>query len=215
MGQQRGRDALWALRGHAERCLPARDRDESIRSDSRAHVALPHFRRQGSGVLINMASVWGRVSSPQVSAYVTSKFAIRPFSECLRQELADAQDIHVVTILPQAVDTPMWRRAANYSGREYDGCRLRGNPGRSRSGSSGARRIRREKSPTAASGGCSSSPTRSRRRCGKPSRRVCLAGWRLADPSGKQAVQPLRAPSPGSGASGLPDPLARADEARR
>ena len=29
-----------------------------------------------------------------------------------------ADDIHVVTILPQAVDTPMWRRAGNFSGRE-------------------------------------------------------------------------------------------------
>ena len=83
-----------------------------------ARAALPHFRRQGGGVLINMSSVWGRVSSPHVSAYVTSKFAVRAFSECLRQELSDADDIHVVTILPQAVDTPMWRRAANFSGRE-------------------------------------------------------------------------------------------------
>jgi short-subunit dehydrogenase len=49
---------------------------------------------------------------------VTSKFAIRAFSECLRQELEDAPDIHVVTILPQAVDTPIFRRAANFSGRE-------------------------------------------------------------------------------------------------
>jgi len=82
-----------------------------------ARVALPQFRRQRSGVLINMSSVWGRVSSPLVSPYVTSKFAIRAFSECLREELRDAPDIHVVTILPQAVDTPIFRRAANFSGR--------------------------------------------------------------------------------------------------
>jgi NAD(P)-dependent dehydrogenase (short-subunit alcohol dehydrogenase family) len=82
-----------------------------------SRAALAHFRSRGSGVLINMASVWGRVTSPHVSAYVTSKFAVRAFSECLRQELRDADDIQVVTILPQAVKTPMFNRAANFSGR--------------------------------------------------------------------------------------------------
>jgi NAD(P)-dependent dehydrogenase (short-subunit alcohol dehydrogenase family) len=83
-----------------------------------SRAALAQFRRQEGGVLINVSSVWGRVTSPYVSAYVTSKFAIRAFSECLREELAADEDIHVVTILPQAVKTPMWKRAANFSGRE-------------------------------------------------------------------------------------------------
>jgi NAD(P)-dependent dehydrogenase (short-subunit alcohol dehydrogenase family) len=82
-----------------------------------ARAALPRFRRQQDGTLINMASVWGRVTSPDVSAYVTSKFAVRAFSDCLREELADAPGIDVVTILPQAVDTPIFEQAANYSGR--------------------------------------------------------------------------------------------------
>jgi NAD(P)-dependent dehydrogenase (short-subunit alcohol dehydrogenase family) len=82
-----------------------------------ARAALPHFRRQGSGVLINLASVWGRVTAPDVSAYVTSKFAVRAFSECLRQELRDLPEVDVATILPQAVDTPIFEAAANYSGR--------------------------------------------------------------------------------------------------
>jgi NAD(P)-dependent dehydrogenase (short-subunit alcohol dehydrogenase family) len=82
-----------------------------------ARAALRRFREQGSGVLINMSSVWGRVSAPDVSAYVTSKFAVRAFSECLRQELRREADIDVATMLPQAVDTPIFDRAANYSGR--------------------------------------------------------------------------------------------------
>src|SRR5215210_142499 len=69
-----------------------------------ARAALSQFREQGGGVLINMSSVWGRLTSPHVSAYVTSKFAIRSFSECLRQELAGEEDTHVVTILPQSVE---------------------------------------------------------------------------------------------------------------
>jgi NAD(P)-dependent dehydrogenase (short-subunit alcohol dehydrogenase family) len=82
-----------------------------------ARAALPRFRAQGAGVLINLASVWGRVTTPDVSAYVTSKFAVRAFSECLRHEVRDARGIDVATILPQAVDTPIFARAANYAGR--------------------------------------------------------------------------------------------------
>lgn len=57
------------------------------------------------------------MTTPDVSAYVTSKFAVRAFSECLRQELADAPGIQVTTLLPEAVDTPIFTNAANYSGR--------------------------------------------------------------------------------------------------
>jgi NAD(P)-dependent dehydrogenase (short-subunit alcohol dehydrogenase family) len=82
-----------------------------------ARASLPRFRAQGSGVLINLSSVWGRVTTPDVSAYVASKFAVRAFSECLRHELRNVRDVDVATILPQAVDTPIFAHAANYSGR--------------------------------------------------------------------------------------------------
>jgi short-subunit dehydrogenase len=82
-----------------------------------ARAALPHFREQGSGVLINVASVAGRVGQPYTSAYVTSKFAILGLSECLRQELHDAADVHVCTVLPASIDTPLFQHAANYTGR--------------------------------------------------------------------------------------------------
>lgn len=82
-----------------------------------SRAAVQQFRRQGHGTLINTASVWARVTTPDVSAYVTSKFAVRAFSECLRQELADAPAIQVTTLLPEAVDTPIFANAANYSGR--------------------------------------------------------------------------------------------------
>ena len=81
-----------------------------------ARAALPRFRAQGSGVLINMSSVWGRVTSPQVSPYVVSKHAVRALSECLSGELAGEPEIHVATVVPQAVDTPIFEHAANYTG---------------------------------------------------------------------------------------------------
>ena len=80
-------------------------------------AALPHMLGQGSGVIVNMCSIWGRISSPLVSSYVTSKFAVRAFTESLRQELRGVPGVDVAMILPQAVDTPIFDRGANYTGR--------------------------------------------------------------------------------------------------
>jgi NAD(P)-dependent dehydrogenase (short-subunit alcohol dehydrogenase family) len=82
-----------------------------------ARAAIRAFREQGSGVLINISSINGEVGGPYASAYVTSKFAIRGLGESLRQELLDAKDIHVVTVLPASIDTPIFQHAANYTGR--------------------------------------------------------------------------------------------------
>lgn len=83
-----------------------------------AKAALAVFRRQGHGVLINNASIVGRTAKPDSTAYATSKFAVRGFSEALRQELLDAPDIHVCTILPAVIDTPFFEHAANFSGQK-------------------------------------------------------------------------------------------------
>jgi short-subunit dehydrogenase len=80
-----------------------------------SRAALGRFRDQGAGVLVNVSSVWGRVSSPLVSPYVVSKNAVRAFSECIAAELASETGIHVVTIVPESVDTPIFNHAANYT----------------------------------------------------------------------------------------------------
>ncbi len=83
-----------------------------------ARAVLPYFREQeGGGVLINVSSLWGRMFSPYVSAYTTSKFGVRTFSESLREALSGVENVDVCTILPQSVDTPIFRHAGNYSGR--------------------------------------------------------------------------------------------------
>jgi len=84
-----------------------------------ARAVLPYFREQGEGVLINMSSVVSSAPQPYTSAYVASKYAIRGFSECLRMELAldEADDIHVVHMMPASIDTPLFQNAANYTGR--------------------------------------------------------------------------------------------------
>jgi NAD(P)-dependent dehydrogenase (short-subunit alcohol dehydrogenase family) len=82
-----------------------------------ARAVLPHFREQGHGVLINTASVYSHVAAPWLTAYVSSKFAVRGFSEALRQELADLPNVHVCTVSPSPIDTPIFASAANFSGR--------------------------------------------------------------------------------------------------
>jgi NAD(P)-dependent dehydrogenase (short-subunit alcohol dehydrogenase family) len=83
-----------------------------------ARAVLPHFRERQSGVLINVASELGKFGQPYASAYVASKFGLVGFSECLREELMDLPDVHVCTVLPSAIDTPIFQHAANYTGRE-------------------------------------------------------------------------------------------------
>ena len=87
-----------------------------------AQAALPRFREQGSGVLINMSSGFGLVGAPYAGAYTATKFAQRGLAQALRGELRGS-GVHVCTIMPGGVDTPAYRLAANHSGRAmgFDG----------------------------------------------------------------------------------------------
>lgn len=80
-------------------------------------AVLPIFRQQGRGVLINIGSMAGTIGQPFASAYVSSKWAVRGLSECLRMEVMDVPGIHVCTVLPPSIDTPLFQHAANHAGR--------------------------------------------------------------------------------------------------
>lgn len=81
-------------------------------------AALPWFREQGGGVLVNVSSMLGKTPSPQQSAYAVSKQGIRALSDCVRQEVRDVRGISVCTVLPGAIDTPMFRSGANFTGHQ-------------------------------------------------------------------------------------------------
>ncbi|MDX6569895.1 MAG: hypothetical protein QOH15_2473 [Gaiellales bacterium] len=84
---------------------------------SGSRVALEQFRSQGHGTLINVSSMIGGLAGPQVSAYATAKWGVRGFSFALREELRDAPGIEVCVVRPSGIDTPIFRHAANFSGR--------------------------------------------------------------------------------------------------
>lgn len=50
-------------------------------------AVLPHMRKNGRGVIVNISSVAGRIGLPFASIYESSKFAVEGFSEALFFEL--------------------------------------------------------------------------------------------------------------------------------
>jgi NAD(P)-dependent dehydrogenase (short-subunit alcohol dehydrogenase family) len=63
------------------------------------HAALPVMRRQGSGHIVNTASLAGLVPFPYQSLYCTTKYGVVGLSESLRFELAD-EGIRVSSVCP-------------------------------------------------------------------------------------------------------------------
>lgn len=80
-----------------------------------ARAALPYLRKS-RGALVNVASLYGILAGPKVTAYCASKFAVRGLSEALRVELRGS-GVDVCTVFPASVDTPIWQHAGNYTGR--------------------------------------------------------------------------------------------------
>jgi clavulanate-9-aldehyde reducatase len=72
------------------------------------HAALPLMAAQGSGHIINVSSVAGRVARAGSGVYNLTKFGVGAFSESLRQE-AVPMGVRVTLIEPGAVSTELSR----------------------------------------------------------------------------------------------------------
>lgn len=68
---------------------------------------LPLMRARGKGVIVNVASLAGRVAPPREAAYAGSKFALNGFSEVMAVDLYD-EPITIRAIQPGPIDTPIW-----------------------------------------------------------------------------------------------------------
>lgn len=82
-----------------------------------SRAALGAFRAQGRGTLINVGSLFGRLATSAVSAYIASKHAVHGLTRTLQEEVALEPGIHVGAIVPAGVDTPILHHAANYTGK--------------------------------------------------------------------------------------------------
>lgn len=67
-------------------------------------LALPAMRKKGTGTIINISSMGGRIYTPLGSWYHATKHAVEGWSDCLRIELAPF-GIQVVVIQPGAIAT--------------------------------------------------------------------------------------------------------------
>jgi len=103
--------------------VPLEDHVQVIQTDlagtvACSHFAMKHFRERGRGILINVASVFGKIPGPLYSSYVAAKFGVVGFCDALRQELNEEgiKDIRVCTVMPMAHSTEFFEHAANYTG---------------------------------------------------------------------------------------------------
>lgn len=85
-----------------------------------SYLAMRQFRKQGEGVLINVASIDSEVPHTYQASYSASKAGVLSLGRVLNQELRlnEERGIHVVTVMPWAIDTPIWDHAANYTGHQ-------------------------------------------------------------------------------------------------
>lgn len=71
---------------------------------------LPLLRKSGQGHLVNLSSVFGLIAVPTQSAYNAAKFAVRGYTEALRQEMAGT-NVHVCCVHPGGIKTNIARVA--------------------------------------------------------------------------------------------------------
>lgn len=78
---------------------------------------LPHLIESGDGHVINVSSLFGLLSVPGQAAYNSAKFAVRGFTEALRQEMAVAKHpVKVTTVHPGGIKTAIARNATSVEG---------------------------------------------------------------------------------------------------
>jgi meso-butanediol dehydrogenase/(S,S)-butanediol dehydrogenase/diacetyl reductase len=75
-------------------------------------AAIPHFKRNGGGCIINIASVAGKNGAPGMAHYCASKFAVVGFTNALAKEVARF-NIRVNAICPGILRTQMWEYLAD------------------------------------------------------------------------------------------------------
>ena len=119
-GEQRRRLDDRRLRGHDLR---------GVRLDRRASTStgvvngtkefLPHLIASGDGILVNISSLFGLISMPGQTAYNATKYAVRGFTEALREEmLINGHPVTVTCVHPGGIKTGIARNGRKTAGQD-------------------------------------------------------------------------------------------------
>jgi len=82
---------------------------------------LPHLIASGDGHVVNVSSVFGLFAVPGQGSYNAAKFAVRGFTEALRQEMVAAgHPVGVTTVHPGGIKTAIARNATAAEGLDRD-----------------------------------------------------------------------------------------------
>jgi NADP-dependent 3-hydroxy acid dehydrogenase YdfG len=80
---------------------------------------LPHLIASGDGHVVNISSLFGLIAVPGQSAYNAAKFAVRGFTEALRQEMLVANHpVQVTCVHPGGIKTAVARNATVADGED-------------------------------------------------------------------------------------------------
>ena len=71
-------------------------------------VALSYMKRKNEGLIININSTAGLEGKPEISAYSSSKFAIKGLTESIRKELKESS-IQVFGVFPGGMKTDIYK----------------------------------------------------------------------------------------------------------
>jgi NADP-dependent 3-hydroxy acid dehydrogenase YdfG len=78
---------------------------------------LPHLVASGDGHVVNISSLFGLLSVPGQAAYNSAKFAVRGFTEALRQEMVlNREPVKVTSIHPGGIKTAIARNGLTAEG---------------------------------------------------------------------------------------------------
>ncbi|MGA8851146.1 MAG: SDR family oxidoreductase [Aeromicrobium sp.] len=81
---------------------------------------LPHVIASGEGHIINISSVFGLFAVPTQSAYNAAKFAVRGFTEALRQEMKlRGRPVQVTTVHPGGIKTNIVNNSTGVDGFDH------------------------------------------------------------------------------------------------
>jgi short-subunit dehydrogenase len=81
-----------------------------------ARSAVELFEQQGAGSLVVVGSVLGKIATPTMSPYCTSKWAVHGLVRTLQIEARRTPGVSVSLVSPGGVNTPIYDQAGSYTG---------------------------------------------------------------------------------------------------